>query len=384
MYLNDDQEDLLDAVSANNLRRVNALLKKGVDPDFEDDYRGTPLTEAIDNGNLAMVKALVAAGADINRGKTQWEKPLDVADRKGNAKIIDWLEAQGAQSAETNRLNRKQQALIDAIDYGDNRKVTALLKAGLDPDFADDAEETPLDLAIRRGNETIVRALVNAGADVNRVNSYKEAPLDLAKEEGDTAITQYLESEGAVSGKTKGKGKAAKSKAMAKKARGSSVGMQEDFGDDFWEDDKYYFGADEGHGQKKNGAKSPATAKPEAARANFSGGGNAEPMKPPKPVFREDTLKDIFNAQKWVGKADEMEELWNEVPKRLHKHFDFAAALAEARRETLKQNAPRQRIALQANLKPPAPAPEALNAQKDDAPPSPPAPQPPKPPAQNT
>ena len=392
MYPNDDQEDLLDAVSENNLRRVNALLKKGIDPDFDDNYRGTPLTEAIANGNLAMVKALVAAGADVNRGKNQWEKPLDVADRKGNAKIIDWLESQGAQSAEPGRLNRKQQALMDAIDYGDTRKAQTLLKNGLDPDFANDDEETPLDLAIRRGSETLVRALVNAGADVNRVNSYKEAPLDVAKEEGDTAITQYLESEGAVTGKTKG----TKARTMAKKARGSSVGMQEDFGDDFWDEDKYFFGADEDEGRRKNnGPKPKVTPKSQAAKAGHAGGGAPEPKKPPKPVFREDTLKDIFNAQNWIGKADEMEELWNEVPKRLHKHFDIAAALAEARRETLKQNAPRQRIALQANLKPPAPAPEAVNAQNvqdvqdaqsDAKPPETPCapPQPPKPPAQNT
>jgi hypothetical protein len=102
-----------------------------------------------------------------------------------------------------------------------------------------------------------------------------------------------------------------------------------------------------------------------------------------KPVFREDTLKDIFNPQAWVGKTQEMEELWNDVPKRLHKHFDFAAALAEARRGTLKQNAPKQRIALQPNLKPQAPQPESTNAQDTNKPPCPdlvPPAQPPKPP----
>jgi hypothetical protein len=187
-----------------------------------------------------------------------------------------------------------------------------------------------------------------------------------------------------VTGKTKSKKTAAGMKFSGKKGRGSSVGVQEDFGDDFWDDDKYYFGADEGAG-RKNGAK-PKIRPKTAATQSFGGGGNATP-KNVKPVFREDTLKDIFNPKAWVGKTEEMEELWNDVPKRLHKHFDFAAALAEARRDTLKQNAPKQRIALQPNLRPQitqqntdAVNPPPPNADKPVCPDIVPPPQPPKPP----
>lgn len=369
MYLDDDQEALMDAVLENNQRKVNALLKKGVDPDFDADYRGSPLTEAIRQGNLAMVKSLVGAGADVNRAINSWENPIDVADRQRNAKIIDYLESLGAQSAQPNRLLRKQQELMDAVDDGDTRKVKALLDKGLDPDFADEDENTPLDVAIRAGSDAIVRALVDAGADVNRVNSSKEAPLDLAKDFGETAIAQYLENEGAITGKTKAKtGSKPGGFSAKKKARGSSIGVRDD--DDFWEDDRNYFGAGDDEPRKHNTAKPKVTPKTAATPA--------VPVKQ-KPVFREDTLKDIFNAKSWVGKTQEMEELWNDVPKRLHKHFDFAAALAEARRETLKQNAPKQRIALQPHLKPQAPAPESTTAQNDAVPPPPAIPQPPKP-----
>jgi hypothetical protein len=369
MYLNDDQEELMDAVSDGNTRKVNALLKKGVDPNFEDQYRNTsPVLEAIRNDSLPILKALVAAGADVNTGHSTWDRPIDVADRQKSAKIIDYLESIGAQSSEPNRLTRQQQSLMDAIDAGDTRKVRALVDKGLDPDFADDMEATPLDEAIRRGSLAMVKDLVDAGADVNRVNSYKEAPLDVAKDSGDANIEQYLVSQGAVTGKT------SKSKAHAtfKKGRGRSAGFQQDFDDDYFDDEKYYFGADEDAGRKS--APKPKI-KPKTAMTQSMGGSDAAPVKPPKPVFREDTLKDIFNAAKWIGKADEMEELWNEVPKRLQKTFDFAAALAEARRGTLKQNAPR--IVLQ-NQNPQQNAPKAPEAAKEacDRPPA--APEPPK------
>ncbi len=372
MYLNDDQEELLDAVSNGNTRKVNALLKKGVDPNFEDDYRGTsPVLEAIRGESLAILKALVGAGADVNTGRTTWERPLDVADRQNSAKIIDYLESVGAQSADAHRLTRQQKALMDAIDMGDTRKVRALLDKGLDPDFTDDMEATPLDAAIHLGSATMVRDLVDAGADVNRVNSYKEAPLDVAKQAGETAIAQYLESEGAVTGKT---AKPRRTQPALKKGRGNSVGVQQDFDDDYYDDDKYYFGADEGAGRKNSAGKPRVTPKTAAMQQK---GGDAihAPVVKPKPVFREDTLKDIFNAQKWVGKIDEMEELWNEVPKRLQKHFDFAAALAEARRGTLKQNAPK--IVLQ-NLHPQCPPQHAAN-ETEAAPKAPKPPEPPKP-----
>lgn len=364
MYLNDDQEALLDAARDNSLRRVNTLLKKGVDPDFEDMRGNTPLIEAIRAENLGMVKALVAAGADVSRGGSSWEKPIDIADRGGNAKIIDYLEMQGAESAHNVRLSRKQQALFEAAQDGDARKVRTLLDEGIDPDFADDGESTPLDEAIRRGSLATVRALVDAGADINRVNSLQEAPLDLAKQMGHTAIAQYLEGEGAITG-VPAKGGTMRPGKSFKPSRGRSLG--DDFDDDYYDDDQYYFGADEGAGRNSAPRK---TAAPFPAKKASATAAPETSAKPAKPVFREDTLKDIFNAKKWVGKADEMEQLWNEVPKRLHKHFDFAAALAEARRETLKQNAPKK-INLTQQQKPAAAKPEMPAAPTPPEPPKP-------------
>lgn len=400
MSLTKDQEALMEAVLENNQRKVTALLKKGVDPDFEQDDK-TPLNEAISNSNLAMVKALVAAGADVNRADSTYFKdlPLDAADRNRNKKIIEYLEQQGAKSSDADRLTSQQEALMEAIRDDDEDEVTTLLDKGLDPDFTDSGE-TPLELAVRRGNENIVRALVDGGADVNRVNSFDEAPLDIAKDAGDDLITQILEDEGAVTAKTKTKSKGAQKAGHRGGFKGGGRGRSTGFFDDDFADDDF----SDGWGpSKKQSAKPHITPKKSAKKsaAPTIAGMGAEAAKPAKPVFREDTLKDIFNAQNWVGKTDEMEKLWEDVPKRLHKHFDFAASLAEARRETLKQNAPKRPL-LQQNFPPqmhgpPAPveggmpparqnpvtaantdaAPDAAEAGKKE--PLPPAPQPPQP-----
>ena len=57
-------------------------------------------------------------------------------------------------------------------------------------------------------------------------------------------------------------------------------------------------------------------------------------------MLTAETLPEVFDAQKWVGKVDKMQEEWEKVPARLKKEFDFEAALSEARQKTLKSKAP--------------------------------------------
>ena len=67
-------------------------------------------------------------------------------------------------------------------------------------------------------------------------------------------------------------------------------------------------------------------------------------MVPPPVKFTEEKLKDVFNPQSWVGKTAEMEKHWESVPKKLRAKFDFEAALAEAQRQTMRNNYPPSRL----------------------------------------
>jgi ankyrin repeat protein len=45
---------------------VELLLKNGAQPDFEDEYRCTPLPRAIEEGEVGVVELLLAQGVEVN------------------------------------------------------------------------------------------------------------------------------------------------------------------------------------------------------------------------------------------------------------------------------------------------------------------------------
>ena len=45
---------------------VELLLKNGAQPDFEDEYKRTPLLRAIEKGKVGAVELLLAQGAKVN------------------------------------------------------------------------------------------------------------------------------------------------------------------------------------------------------------------------------------------------------------------------------------------------------------------------------
>lgn len=196
------------------------------------------------------------------------------------------------------KITKQQRSLLRAVRDGDLVKVKALLRAGCDPEFPAYSDTTPLLEAVYEENLPAIRALLSAGASPDQPNADGETPRDVAK---------YLP---AVK-------RALKSHIVAQNRQDILFPQHlEDIA-------------------KAKRASSRFRAK-SASRKNET----AEPIivKPPKPVFRAETLSDVFNAEKWAGKTKEMEKLWAQVPKNLKKTFDFAEALSEATRATLKKS----------------------------------------------
>lgn len=251
------------------------------------------------------------------------------------------------------KLSRDEKALFDAVQKGDARRVKSLLKKGVDPEITDQYFDTPLEMAIRRGHLPVVKALVEAGADVNRPSDDGDNPLDLAQFFGEKEIAKFLKKNGAVKKPPEDDddGYSAYGGSRRTAARRGS--------DDYFDDDYYYLDSAERARRDKSAApvRGSRSAAPQPA----------DPAPAEEPKFREETLKDVFNARNWVGKTEEMKQLWTEVPKKLQKTFDFAAALSEARHETLRVNAPKaprlaprregQDAAPPQEPKPPAPTP---------------------------
>lgn len=209
--------------------------------------------------------------------------------------------------------NSKSQQLIAAARRGDVVRVRALLKKGADPDGADLNGTTPLHAAVAAEHLAVVKVLVeDADADINAVDKKGRTPYDIACEfdmsQHPPKTFFYLNGKGAKNGWQMKKESKKKKAAAKKKAAKASDGKTAS-----------------GNGPSFSGGSEGANAP-------------AEPPRKKEPKFTEERLTDIFNPGTWVGKTEEMEKLWEEVPKKLQSKFDFVAALSEAKRQSMRKN----------------------------------------------
>lgn len=233
----------------------------------------------------------------------------------------------------------RQKQLMQAIQQGKLAKVRQLLAAGCSPNARGlRPDTTPLHEAVRSNDLTIVRTLVQAGAQVNAKDRYTDTPLDVAIYDDCTKIEAYLRTQGALRGddddlhNTTGKNTVA---SRSKPRKMLPPGHKNDKGF-----------TPRGPGLKNFNSKVPPQNK------NFT-----SPMpEPTPPRYTPETLRETFEAEKWVGKIDEMKKLWNDVPKKLKKDFDFAAQLSEARRQTMHTQFPTEKLHLKPK-RPPAEKP---------------------------
>lgn len=186
------------AIRANDLARLEALLKSGADPNVRDPRGGaTPLMNAAVVGSVAAMKllldykadpdltnsagatALVWAAADLDRVRLLLERGADanaasergrtalyVAARSdGSAPIVKLLMQAGADPKASDAL--KSTVLHAAALGNDTESVRLIIDAGADVNAADFAGFTPLIHAASNGNLDVVRLLIAKGANVN-------------------------------------------------------------------------------------------------------------------------------------------------------------------------------------------------------------------------
>jgi len=92
--------------------------------------------------------------------------------------------------------------LVAAVAGGDARQVTALVRAGADPDAADRSGWTGLHLAADTGDLTLARVLLDAGAHPDLRSRARGTPLDVAERSARLDLAGLLRHYGA-----KGSGK---------------------------------------------------------------------------------------------------------------------------------------------------------------------------------
>ncbi len=154
---------------------ADVLLVHGADPNLPAEVGGefgrycytytdefvvgpTPLHLAAAEGNAETIHLLFGYGVDIDARDRQGATPLYCALHAGNARTARALMAAGAGKIVVKN-DPGETILLDAVRDGDADLVQVLLENGADPNERTAHNETPLDLAIRRGNSDIVPLL---------------------------------------------------------------------------------------------------------------------------------------------------------------------------------------------------------------------------------
>lgn len=125
------------------------------------------LIDAIKAGDVAKVQALLAGGADVNAAGEGGMTPLMVAAAAGHLQMVKDLLKAGAD-----------------VKAQDERDYTALMCACYNPD-------------LDRGFPDVVQALIEAGSDLEHKIFYGVRPLMLAAGAGEAAVVDVLLKAGA-------------------------------------------------------------------------------------------------------------------------------------------------------------------------------------------
>lgn len=193
--------DLIAAIRAGDLARVQKLLGEGADPNSRDETGDPALVWAVSVRNAAMVKALLSKGADVhamtnNADKTARNVPLVwFAAGQGSAETLrPILQAGGSANA---RVNNGITPLMVAGYLGNIETIPVLLAAKADLEARDQKERTALMWAANGGRYEAVRLLLDAGAEVNAVGELRATPLMFAAQRGFNDVVALLVERGA-------------------------------------------------------------------------------------------------------------------------------------------------------------------------------------------
>jgi quinoprotein dehydrogenase-associated probable ABC transporter substrate-binding protein len=165
---NPDNE-LGDAIVANDIERVRYLLAHGANPDARDGDGYTPLVNATRFSFLEVATYLAEHKANVNLGDRNNWTPLMYAAWQDSPELVSMLTKHGAKIDVVSADGLT--ALAIAAQNGKFKAAEALVGAGADVNApVAKGGYTPLMLAAISGSTDLTGALINHGAKVNATN----------------------------------------------------------------------------------------------------------------------------------------------------------------------------------------------------------------------
>ena len=159
---------LLLAVFAGEPATLELLHSKGADANRKMLLLGafptSPMAQAVAMGEPEVIRALAAAGANIKEHDADGTSLLQMAAMANHVEAAQALIAAGAPLNDADKHGYTPLLCASTVDFGDDRMVNLLLKAGADPTLRTKAGETPLSQAKRYHYAHIEAALEKAGA----------------------------------------------------------------------------------------------------------------------------------------------------------------------------------------------------------------------------
>ena len=223
----DGSTALHQAVRENDLKTVDALIKRGADVKAATRYGVTPMGIAALNGSAAVLRRLLDAGADPNTATSGGETALMTSARAGRTDAVTLLLERGA-TVDARDAVRAQTALMWAVTEGHLDVVKLLVARGANVnagtaitrpkgEYAQaraggasgagiirqralptaDGGMSPLLFAVRDGIVEMTRLLLELGADVNQASGNHTSPLLIALLNGQVALATELLARGA-------------------------------------------------------------------------------------------------------------------------------------------------------------------------------------------
>lgn len=189
-------DELNDAIVANDVDRVRYLLTHGAHADSLDGDGYTPLISAIRSGFVGVATYLAEHKADANLPDRSGWTPLMWATWGDNADLLKMLLTRGAKLDATDTEGLTPLAI--AAQNGKAKATLVLLGAGADVNApVAKGGYTPLMLAAISGSSDVAGSLLDHGAKVNAVNPGGVTALMVAAAGNRSTIARLLLKSGA-------------------------------------------------------------------------------------------------------------------------------------------------------------------------------------------